>query len=339
MLNPAAVFSSIFSSVRVPPPLHDPTGGLLEPVLSPINFVISHIEDAILGTFTEGTVMLRAVLLEATNGLNQTVDQVIVSITNKIQNGVQTFTTTIQGIANDMTTEADALLNDLFGMVNRVEAVLANALTSISQFALSVLTTINNGIGDVSAEIAELSRNTRARISTNIASGFNDALQKFQQAIDQLRQRTLSSMNAVTSSVDTVVVESAKEIDKIGSRCLSDGRDAIGKLSSGANDAVSFARDVKQRAGTTIGSVKSRLVKVRSSINIPSAVEGAGSKMDSALQTTTVTRTIALVVGVVVLAAVVYLMYKMYVILLRPAVRELVHEIEQSPDHSFRPAV
>ncbi len=270
--------STMFSTIRVPPPLHDPTGGLLEPILGPIGFVVQHIEEVILSAMRDGVVGIQSLLRDATGELSGNVNNIITSLMGSAQNGLTSITAAIQSMVSDADELASATINLVFGLLGEIENLISAAVNRISQLAINVLAVASSDLSDAKTIINSLASRTGSSINNLVNRGFSELTGEIVRLIDEFQATCDGAVSNIGRITNDAVTGTAGVIDGFLASGRSDVSNTFGKIRSDANSALAYARDAKNRIYTTGSAIENQIGSGVRDIEVDISIESARAK-------------------------------------------------------------
>lgn len=150
MGDPNSELGSLFAPVPLPPAVVDPTGGLLEPVIAPINFVVTRMEEEILMAISDSMLLLRLALKDGTNALADASNLAFADV-NRIAN---------EGVVSALNSLQQALylgggMTSVESAIARVESIASSAYAGLTQIVSAMLNTSGGAIGGYRGKIAD----------------------------------------------------------------------------------------------------------------------------------------------------------------------------------------
>ena len=248
----------------MPPPLHDPTGGLLKPALGPINYIIGAMQDAILASIRDEIFLLKMGLTDGTMLINDYVDDAFKTVFKDAQAMVQQATNTIKSVLS----MDNGVLDDATALLGNIEDMVGSIALTIGQMAMSISNVLTHGARDVVGAIDDILNDTRNNIGRAL-----------EQNISSLTKDVMSSSNALTADIDSYIITVNNACASAISTAKSGLRQAMSTISVDIKNATGEMKTLVNDGTSRTRAARNRLASV-STNNILQTIDVSGVKSD-----------------------------------------------------------
>lgn len=232
-------FSMLFESIHVPTP-SDPTGGLLQPILAPVDFIVTQMEESVLSLINESLVLFNMALGELSDGLNDDVDRFIGEAFKKIKDVVKDGGVYVTNAINGITGATDSAINAIFGIVDDIEKVMIQGMAAITSYVSSALNFIKNGATNIKNKIADIENYARTTIVQEINSFAKNSIQRINSISATISDDTDQAIQQVQNTVDNMVKGTASKLNSTLSNGSSAATSIVKGIESVAKDSVNL---------------------------------------------------------------------------------------------------
>jgi len=238
----------IFTQVRVPPLIQDPTGGLLEPAIAPINMIVTGIETGILSAMQEAIILLRGGFSESVEHLESLVTDVFSGLLTAVgaAQDVQTLLADVSSAKNALSDGENAL--------GRMEGIVVSAVAEARQYAQQIKSTLDSGVSGLSAEIMRISREAETRIRSELGGRLSASIAELRGVCAGAANRAEEGARALELLGQTGSADVAGTLRGVGEMT----RGATSGLKIAAREGVAVIRDAKSRIDQAANWAESR---------------------------------------------------------------------------------
>ena len=319
---------SLFATIQVPPPVTDPTGGLLEPAIAPINFIVEKIEEAVLSAMTDGILAIRMVLGELTDGLKGTVDDAFKTIFQDSQAIINDAFDTLKKAIDDLQNGVTDVLDNAHNILNNIESMANDAINSASKYASDIKSGMLDAVQDIDKTVQNIVITTRQTISSTLEQELNSLTIQITTRANSITSSNNTAMTQISNSVNNSIQESAGAMDAVMHEAEAEIKNVFTTVNVTASGAISSLRAARIRASTTADTIASNAKYTISNLDPSADLEEVASRLRSSIN---ITGLISLFINVfifIIFITIIYFAFKVHFILIRPKMYEVAKETD-----------
>jgi len=306
-------FSDLFVTVKVPPPIADPTGGLLAPALAPINFIVSKIESGILSAIETEIIGLRQGLNIASQSLNIVVDDAFKNIFTIINDGVRQSTNELNGILNTATEATTSDINFAFSILDQLENILVNSVQTASAMASKIQDNVINGCNNVLVDLEKIINDATRDITQTIQTILSGSVRDASDVISKLGNNLNNLNSQISSTVRSVLNDAVTEIINVFNGASSEVKLVVENLKNTVNSG-------SRRMQTAFGHIDNLSVKIPDPPNIKHDLETVGNRVKSLLPSSSVFNVLLPLITLSIFCLSIYVAIKIYTLIFKPLI-------------------
>ena len=233
---------SLFTPIPIPPAVVDPTGGLLEPVIAPLNFVVTRMEEEVLLALSDAMILLRIALTDGTTALADASDVAFKEV-NRIAN---------DGLISALGSLQNAL--DLGGnfasietIVGRIEKIATDAFSGLTQMANTIFRANQSALGSYGADIESTLATIKNDIRESIMAEARGALSDLDAIRLRAQARGTEALATLGRERDAAVAMGASLFRETTASARSEAGSALRLAEGRAREGVAAIRGARGR--------------------------------------------------------------------------------------------
>ncbi len=309
----------------MPPPVADPTGGLLAPVIGPLNYIVGGMEDAILTGLNVEIQMLSAGIEVSTDALNQVVTTAFGSIFNDSAIVVGQATTLLKSVLAGATDDAETIMNSAFNILDTIDGIIGSATNSAASLSQQLVDAMSSHTGSVMTTVNGIISNARSNLAGQLASRLNTITSQIINVTNSVTSGIVNLDQRIDSYVTAAINNAAREINRLVNIAVSDVKSATNKLKTIANTGTATVRGARQRVAGAIAYGDSLIVQNANALDFRDEFNSMEKRASEVLSNVNILGTITAMVVVVVVVGTVYSAYRIYNMIIRPQINKQHH--------------
>lgn len=315
---------SIFTSVRVPPPIADPTGGLLEPAIAPINFIVSKVEEAVLSAMNESILAVRMTLGTLTDELAGAVDAAFGSMYSDGTQAINAAATVMKSAIVDIESAGQDGLNIAYSILDGIDNLAEQVVTHATGYAANISNILTQNLGNITEESNKLADAARSTLQTELQRELRQLTDQLLSVTNRVGSATRSTARQLANTADNITLTAAATIDDVVRRSSQDARSDLSAARITASDAMATLRNTRQKATSAITRAELAAKQTYSDINVVPLLESYNQRAQRALSSGETLRDAITVISVVIVIGTLYVTYRLYCALIRPRIRDQI---------------
>jgi hypothetical protein len=287
----------------------DPTGGVLAPIVQPIIYVISKMQDEVVSEISLAMSELKRVLMQAVNEVNTEVDAGFNDLTQGIESALNTVTTQILGIMSDVKIGAQDSMNVAEGILSDMQNIAATGLGAATQFVIEIY-----------KDVSQASSGLMSKLSgPAIASMNKQAMDTCARVLAEITAAVDKSINEIANTVDNAIVDGAADLDSFLASSLREIRTIGEDAKTDAGNLLASARTTMQNTASDAALIAKREYATletyeQDSVKLAGSIEKAVGSVENST-------TLMLMIAGVFIGVCVIIAFKLHAFLIRPLIK------------------
>lgn len=306
--------STIFAKAPIAQMGTDPTGGLLEPILSIIAQIMSNVEGGILTAMRSAINELSSTVTSSEQDVKKLIESAFASIVSITDGGINAISQLLNGVVSGGEIAVHDALNGVNDVLDGIESLASNAFSQLTSFASSAKSQLKSRSTQVYSEIDSLVNSAK----TAIVNAVTSALVSLKNELESIVSGADIFVNAALSDIDRCITKYARAGESMVASAFNDVKGDVGS-------AISGCKTVVGKVDGRISIIRASLPSLNTVINAPNmayadVMETLGERSGNAHSSSNLTETVISILNFVLFAGTILVLILGYVKYLKPRI-------------------